>query len=57
MAKELKPGKPAPDSGIYDVIGPKGGKTGKQVVAEKGEPLPPTKKPGEGYKLNQRAKH
>ncbi len=57
MAKEFKPGEKAPKSGIYDVIGPRGGDTGKQVIAEKGDPLPPTRRPGEKYELSQAAKH
>ena len=57
MPKNLKPGQPAPHSGIYDLVGPRGGDTGKQVVAEKGEPLSPTPKSGMTYKLAQKAKH
>lgn len=57
MAKSLKPGMPAPASGIYDIVGSRGGETGKQVVAERGEPLPPPRQAGQTYKLAQRAKH
>lgn len=46
-----KPGKPAPASGLFDVIGPKGGDTGKQVTGVEGHRLPPTPKPGQSYKL------
>lgn len=46
----LKPGQKAPVSGQYQTVGPKGGK-GKEVTAVKGEPLPPTDKPGSTYNL------
>ena len=48
----LKPGNKAPASGQYGVIGPRGGKTGHEVTVVKGEPLPPTKKAGQSYVLN-----
>ena len=54
---KLKPGEPAPKSGIYDKIGPRGGDTGKQIIAEKGDPLPPAPKSGMSYKLAITAKH
>lgn len=46
----LKPGQPAPYSGQYQIIGPKGGK-GNEVTVAKGETLPPTLKPGSIYTL------
>jgi hypothetical protein len=46
----LKPGQKAPASGQYQTVGPKGRK-GKEVTAVKGEPLPPTDKPGSMYNL------
>lgn len=46
-----KPGQPAEASGLYDVIGPRGGDTGKQVTAIEGHTLPPTPMPGQTYKL------
>ena len=55
--KPLKPGQPAPYSGIYNQVGLRGEKTGEQVVAEKGEPLSPTPKPGMTYKIAAKAKH
>lgn len=45
-----KPGQPAPASGQYQRIGPRGGH-GPEVTSEKGNPLPPTPKPGSTYKL------
>lgn len=52
-----KPGTPTPASGLYDVVGPRGGKTGRQVTSVEGHPLPPAEKPGETYRLAQRAKN
>lgn len=57
MADKLKPGTPAPKSGQYGVVGPRGGDKGREVTSTKGNPLPPTQKPGEGYKLNDPTKH
>lgn len=51
MAKGLKSGQTAPKSGQYEQIGPKGGKTGHEVTVVKGEPLPPTQKPGMTFTL------
>jgi hypothetical protein len=45
----LKPGQETPASGIYDVIGPHGGKTGHQVTSVVGHPMPPTERPGQVY--------
>ena len=50
MTKKVqKPGASAPASGQYAVVGPKGGKTGNEVTAVEGKPLPPTPKPGQGF--------
>jgi len=51
----IKPGTPAPKSGLYDIVGPKGGDTGKQVTAPQGHRLPPTPKGGQGYILTDPA--
>ena len=48
--KGLTPGTPAPKSGQYQQIGPKGGE-GKEVTAVMGKPLPPTDVKGTTYKL------
>jgi hypothetical protein len=45
----LKPGQTAPASGQYPVVGPRGGKTNKEVTVIKDRPMPPTQKPGETY--------
>jgi hypothetical protein len=52
MAKKsgFKPGQTAPNSGQYQQVGPRGGK-GREVTSVRGEPLPPTTKPGRTYKL------
>ncbi|MCL6605650.1 MAG: hypothetical protein K6T94_22530 [Paenibacillus sp.] len=57
MADKLTPGTPAPKSGQYSVVGPRGGDKGREVTSTKGNPLPPTQKPGEGYKLVDPTKH
>lgn len=51
MAKKpLKPGSPAPASGQYEIVGPRGGRGPERTVVRR-EPLPPTPKPGSGYRL------
>ncbi|MES2773396.1 MAG: hypothetical protein V4722_04390 [Bacteroidota bacterium] len=46
----LKPGQPAPKSGQYETIGPRGGH-GNEITSTKGNPLPPTQKAGSTYVL------
>jgi hypothetical protein len=56
MAKQpLKPGTPAPASALYDIIGSRGGDTGQQRTGVEGKTLPPTPKPGQTYKIAERA--
>jgi len=50
MAKNLRPGQKAPNSGQYQINGPRGGKGAERTVV-KGEPLPPTPKRGSTYTL------
>lgn len=50
MAKEVKPGQPAPISGQYEIIGPRGGRTGEERTAVKGKPMPPTPEPRQSYR-------
>lgn len=57
MSKRLKPGETAPRSGQYEQIGPRGGRTGEERTVTRGEPLPPTPKPGMGYRLVDPTKH
>jgi hypothetical protein len=52
----LKPGQTVPKSGLYQQIGPRGGK-GPEVTSVKGEPLPPVPTRGTTYKLVDPAKH
>jgi hypothetical protein len=52
-----KPGQKTPESGIYKVVGPRGGKTGDEVTAVKGKPLPPTPKSGQGLVIADKTKH
>jgi len=54
--KGLKPGQQAPQSGQYVQVGPKGGK-GKEVTVVKGEPLPPTPRPGMTYDITDPTKN
>ncbi len=48
---QLKPGQKVPRSGQYEMIGPRGGKTGEERTAVRGKVLPPTEKPGQKYVL------
>lgn len=57
MSKTYKPGQPAPRSGQYGIVGPRGGDTGKERTVTRGEPMPPTPKSGMSYKLNDPTKH
>lgn len=49
MARSLKPGMRAPISAQYEIIGPRGGRTGRERQSERGNPLPPTPKAGQQY--------
>ena len=52
-----KPGEKTPVSGQYGIVGPRGGRTGVEVTVSKGETLPPTPKPGQGFVLVDKTKH
>lgn len=54
---KYKPGQPAPQSGQYGTINKQGKPTGTEITSTEGKPLPPTKKPGETYVLNDKTKH
>lgn len=53
----LRPGESAPRSGQYEQIGPRGGRTGSERTVTRGEPMPPTPKPGMSYRLTDPTKH
>jgi hypothetical protein len=53
--EELKPGQIAPRSGEYEIIGPRGGDTGKERTVVRGAPMPPTPKPGQTYVMHRPA--
>lgn len=53
----LRPGTIARRSGQYEQIGTRGGRTGNERTVTKGEPLPPTPRPGMSYKLVDATKH
>jgi len=50
--KTYKPGEKAPYSGQYGIIGPRGGNTGTERTVVKGEPFPPTQRPGQKFIMN-----
>lgn len=50
MTKNLKSGTPAPKSGQYVEVGPRGGLK-KEITISKGETLPPTEKPNSSFIL------
>lgn len=56
MPKNFKPGESVPRSGLYEVIGPRGGDTHKEVtVSTKDGVFPPTPKPGMTYRPSRLA--
>jgi len=54
MSKRLTPGTKAPASGQYEIVGPRGGRTGVERTVVRGEPLPPTPNPHETYRMADR---
>lgn len=57
MSEKLKPGNLTPTSGQYEIVGPRGGRTGTEVTSTQGHPLPPTPGAGQGYILADKTKH
>jgi len=52
-----KPGQKAPESGQYEIVGPRGGSVGgKERTIVQGEPFPPTEKPGQKYRIVDKTK-
>lgn len=54
---KLTPGTPTPRSGIYEQVGPRGGRTGEQATSTERHPLPPTEKTGRTWVLVDPAHH
>lgn len=52
----LRPGTPAPRSGIYEQRGPRGGRTGIEADSFRGKPLPPAPK-GRTWTLVEPGRH
>lgn len=52
-----KPGQKATRSGQYEIVGPRGGRTGEERTVTRGEPLPPTPKSGQRYTIVDPTKH
>jgi hypothetical protein len=57
MAERYKPGEKAPASGQYPIVTEKGKVTKEERTVVKGEPFPPTPKPGQTYGSPDRTKH
>lgn len=53
----MKPGERAPRSGQYEIVGPRGGRTGEERTVTRNEPLPPTRDKGQGYVIVDPTKH
>ena len=49
MPERHKPGEIAQKSGQYPIVGPRGADTGNDPTVTKGEPFPPTERPGQRY--------
>jgi hypothetical protein len=47
----------APRSGQYLILGVRGGDTGIERTITRGEPFPPTPKPGQGFVLVDPTRH
>jgi hypothetical protein len=58
MSKQPKrSGQECPTSGQWEIVGPRGGGTGRERTVTEREPFPPTPKPGQGYVLVDPTKH
>lgn len=55
--KFFKPGQKAPRSGQYEIVGPRGGKTGVERTVVRGEPLPPSESKGQKFRVTDPTKH
>ena len=57
MSKTNKPGERGQRSGLYEIIGSRGGHTGKERTVAEGEILPPTPRPGQSYQIAEPARN
>ncbi len=57
MVRTYKPGEKAPVSGQYEIVGPRGGRTGEERTVVRREPLPPTPEPGQEFRISDRTKN
>lgn len=57
MAKTFSPGQKAEKSGQYEIVGPRGGRTGEERTVVKREPFPPTLEAGQRYVLVDQTKN
>jgi hypothetical protein len=53
----MPPGTPTPRSGVYEQVGPRGGRTGEQADSTRGKPLPPTYWKEGGWTLVKPTRH
>lgn len=49
--RALPPGTRAPVSAQYEIVGPRGGRTGQERTVVRGKPLPPTPARGQTYRV------
>ncbi|WP_312673672.1 hypothetical protein [Microbacterium sp.] len=56
-SNQLRPGQIARQSGQYEIVGPRGGRTGDERTVTRGEPMPPTPKPNMSFNLVDRTKN
>jgi len=57
VGKVYRPGSRAPVSGQYEIVGPRGGGTGKERTIVRGEPLPPTPALKQSYRIVDRTRN
>ena len=57
MKRKLSPGEVAPVSAQYEILGSRGGHTGKERTVPKGKVLPPLPKPGMKYRIADRTRN
>lgn len=51
MASNIKPGQSVDRSGQYEIVGPRGGRTGEERTLVSGNTAPPTPSSGQRYEL------